>query len=608
MPLVVAPDIPGISDLQPLARGGFATVWRARQEALDRLVAVKVDERSLDSESERRRFLGEAKTAGNLSGHPAIVTVHDAGILTDGRPYLVMKLCTGGSLTAWLRPDNRQSVSRICTVGVQIADALAVVHEQGMLHRDVKPPNILIDSYGNPGLTDFGLAAAEPGSAAGMTLAFAPPEVLLGQPHTAAGDVYQLAATLYALLSGRPPSEVQGGGAASLADRVARLKEPVKTPPGVGDDLMRVLRKGLAFDPADRPSAAEFRDRLAALGLADQAGSIRGTGSTAVPGPKTARRPILILVAGTVISLLVLAFGASGIYLYEIDRSVTANINREIDLPPEVTGGERRPVKDPVADETLQYLLIGTDAGDPAQDENGRSDSIMLLHLNEARDEAYVISVPRNMMVTIPGKGEQRINAAYALGQAPMVVRTLEQLTGSRIDHVAMIDFRGFVNLTETLEGVTVRNRTEFSSHGFNYPVGDITLSGDAALWYVRERRGLPSELTRTENQRNVLKAILSKGLSAEVVADPLRFTQFIGDAAKQIRVDKTLTNGELRSTAASLRLTPDDITLISAPLGKQRKIGRQEVYTVDRAKLAELSQALRTDTMAAYVKKYPQG
>ena len=69
--------------------------------------------------SERRRFLGEAKAAGNLSGHPGIVTVHDAGILADGRPYLVMKLCTGGSLTAWLRPDNRQSVTRICSVGVQ---------------------------------------------------------------------------------------------------------------------------------------------------------------------------------------------------------------------------------------------------------------------------------------------------------------------------------------------------------------------------------------------------------------------------------------------------------------------------------------------------------
>ena len=127
-------------------------------------------------------------------------------------------------------------------------------------------------------------------------------------------------------------------------------------------------------------------------------------------------------------------------------------------------------MKDPVADETLQYLLIGTDAGDPAQDENGRSDSLMLLHLNEERDEAYVISIPRNLMVTIPGKGVQPVNAAFALGQAPLVVRTLEQLTGARVDHVAMIDFQGFVNLTQDLEGVTVKNRVAFSSNGHTLP------------------------------------------------------------------------------------------------------------------------------------------
>ena len=209
MPLV-PPDIPSIGDWQPLARGGFATVWRARQLTLDRPVAVKVDDRTLDTEVERRRFLGEAKAAGNLSGHPGIVTVHDAGILPDGHPYLVMKLCSGGSLTSWLRADNRKSAERICSVGVRIADALAVAHAQGMLHRDVKPANILIDSYGNPGLADFGLAAPEPGADTGMTVAYAPPEVILGESPSAAGDVYQLAATLYALLAGRPPSESRG--------------------------------------------------------------------------------------------------------------------------------------------------------------------------------------------------------------------------------------------------------------------------------------------------------------------------------------------------------------------------------------------------------------
>ncbi len=89
------PQIPGLSDWRALARGGFATVWQAKQESLNRFVAVKVDQRPLDVETEQRRFLREAGAAGRLSGHPGIVTVHDAGILADDRPFLVMELCPG---------------------------------------------------------------------------------------------------------------------------------------------------------------------------------------------------------------------------------------------------------------------------------------------------------------------------------------------------------------------------------------------------------------------------------------------------------------------------------------------------------------------------------
>ena len=601
MPLV-PPDIPTIGDWQPLARGGFATVWRARQLTLDRPVAVKVDDRTLDTEVERRRFLGEAKAAGNLSGHPGIVTVHDAGILADGRPYLVMKLCTGGSLTSWLRPDRRQGAERVCSVGVRIADALAVAHAQGMLHRDVKPANILIDSYGNPGLADFGLAAPEPGSQTAMTVAYAPPEVILGHPPTEFGDVYQLAATLYALLSGRPPSK-STAGAVSLADRVARLKDVPEPIPGVPDDLMRVILDGLAFAPADRPTAAQFRDRLAALAVDHHEGAGAGWSNRRVG------RLVLTLAAATVVSLLVVMLGGSGVYLYEIDRSVTANIRREIDLPPEVSAGERRPVKAPEAVETLDYVLIGTDDGNPDLDQDGRSDSIMLVHLNQARDEAYVISFPRTTWVQVPGLGQQKINAAFQVGGAPLVVRTVERLTATRVDHVAMIDFQGFVGLTEDLGGVTVRNKTGFSAGGYSYPAGNVTLKGQAALVYVRERHALPGgELDRAENQRNVLKAILAKGLSPKVVSDPFQFTDFLANAAKRIKVDKSFSNAELRATATSLRMKPSDVTLITAPVGNQRTIKGQKVYTINQLQLSDLSQALRKDTMADYVKKYPGG
>ncbi len=594
------PKIVGMSEWKPLSRGGFATVWQARQESLDRFVAVKVDGRPLIDETEQRRFLREAKAAGQLSGHPGIVTVHDAGILADDRPYLVMELCPAGSLTSWLSPENRQSPERIREVGVRIADALAAAHARGMLHRDVKPANIMIDGYGNPGLADFGMAAlSEPGSdqpaLEGITPAYAPVEALHRQPATEFSDVYQLAATLYALLGGRSP-HFAGSGTSSLPELIERHKEPVPPIPGVDPDLMAVVLSGLSENPAERPTAAQFRDRLADI----------GPKPVDRPRPRV-RRLVLVLLVAAVLTALVVVLGGTGVYLYEIDRSVTENISRGIDLPVD-DGPTPRPVKDPTADQTLDYLLIGADDGDPDLDQDGRSDSIMIVHLNQDRDQAYVVSVPRDTWVDIPGHGEDKVNTAYSLGGPALVVSTVESLTGARIDHVAMMDFAGFVGLTDDLGGVTVNNRIEFTSHGHHFPTGRISIAGDEALWFVREHRALPSERDRAENQRNVLKAILAKGMSSEVITDPKRFTNFVGNAAKHIRVDNALSDRELRSTALSLRLKPENIQLLTVPLGKPGKVDGRTAERVDPAQMRELSEALRKDTMSDYVKKYPRG
>jgi serine/threonine protein kinase len=242
-------------------------VWEARQPSFDRLVAVKVYQRELD-EAYRRRFLREA-AAARLSDHPGIVTVHDAGVLPDDRPYLVMDLWSGGTLNQWLNPDKRPSQERVRQVGVRIADALAAVHACGVLHRDVKPANILIDSLGNPGLADFGLAAiagAETTAADVLyvTPAYAPPEAFGMQPATQYGDVFSLAATLYALLAGRPPRDVRGAYVA-LEQMVEVAKRPIGPVPGVNWHLMDVLMTALSNDPAARPTAATFRDQLASV-------------------------------------------------------------------------------------------------------------------------------------------------------------------------------------------------------------------------------------------------------------------------------------------------------------------------------------------------------
>ena len=260
------PHIRGLSEWRPLARGGLAVVWEARQLSLSRLVAVKVYQSELD-ESDRDRFLREAAAAGRLSDHPGVVTVHDAGILSDDRPYLIMELYPGGSLTQWLKPENRPTEERVRQVGVRIAEALAAVHACGVLHRDVKPANILIDSHGNPALADFGLAvvastetaAAE---ALGVTPAYAPPEAFAMQPATEAGDVFSLAATLYALIAGSPPRGV-GAGPVGLEQMFEVANTPIGQLPWVNWYLMDALMTALSIDPAARPTAARFRDQLA---------------------------------------------------------------------------------------------------------------------------------------------------------------------------------------------------------------------------------------------------------------------------------------------------------------------------------------------------------
>jgi hypothetical protein len=266
------PELQALTEWKPLARGGLARVWQARQVSLDRLIAVKVYNAKLDGGGEQRRFLQESAAAGRLSAHPNVVTVHDAGILADNRPYLLMDLYAAGSLTRWLKPENRPSEERVRHVGVRIADALAAAHAAGVLHRDLKPSNVLVDSYGEPALADFGLAVVEQveadvvGDPVHATPAYAPPEVLRGERATEAGDVFSLAATLYALLAGRPPRRFDGGPL-TQADLTRLADQPIPQLPQVNWNLMAALSDALSDDPAARPRAATLRDRLAALDL-----------------------------------------------------------------------------------------------------------------------------------------------------------------------------------------------------------------------------------------------------------------------------------------------------------------------------------------------------
>jgi polyisoprenyl-teichoic acid--peptidoglycan teichoic acid transferase len=319
------------------------------------------------------------------------------------------------------------------------------------------------------------------------------------------------------------------------------------------------------------------------------------------------RRLLPKILIGVAI-VLVAAIGAAMFYSATIDRSLTENLNRGVELPTDESSA--RPHKEPQETGTLNYVLLGSDSRDPGNEGNGRSDTILVVHLNAKRNKGYIISFPRDMYVNVPGYGRNKINAAFAFGGTPLAVRTLENLTGVRMDHVALIDFEGFIRLTEDLRGVTVTNKTAFSSHGFDYPKGKITIAGEEALWFVRERKLLPGgDLDRAENQRNVIKAIVQKGLSLRVISDPSTFLNFLSNVAKYLTVDNDLSDDEIKRTAHSLRLGGKDIDLLQAPIAGFATTGDgQSIDIVDTAKMAELAHAMKKDKLSEYVKKYPQG
>ncbi|MFD1148199.1 serine/threonine-protein kinase [Saccharothrix hoggarensis] len=267
-------QLPGLSDLTPLGQGGFATVYRARQVQLNRDVAVKIDNRVLQTERDRRRFLREAHAAARLSGHPHVVSVHDAAFTPQGTPYLVMELCAGGSLADVVRRDGPLPAERVRQLGVQLADALAAAHAEGVLHRDIKPGNILLDRYGTAKLADFGLAALldSEGSSTvtrdALSPSYAPPEAFAMAAPTPTADVYALAATLYDLLAGKPPRPVPWP--IDSFDHLGEvLRSPVPPVPGVPRELHDVLVRALDPDVGRRTaSAARLRDDLSRLVMA----------------------------------------------------------------------------------------------------------------------------------------------------------------------------------------------------------------------------------------------------------------------------------------------------------------------------------------------------
>ena len=157
----------------------------------------------------------------------------------------------------------------------------------------------------------------------------------------------------------------------------------------------------------------------------------------------------------------------------------------------------------------LNFVLMGSDT---LGGERGRSDTLMLAHLNAERNKIYLISFPRDMYVTIPGHGEHKINAAYSYGGSALAIETLESLLDLRMDHAVKVEFDGFIRLTEHLGGVTVFNPHASVQAPYTFPRGEISIKGDEALAYVRERYSLPDGDLPLQPHRPPAASLLAAG------------------------------------------------------------------------------------------------
>ncbi len=295
---------------RPLGHGAMSVVDLARDVELDREVAVKrLAENFARDDDLRARFQREARLAARLA-HPNVVRVYDVGSDDDGRPFIAMEFVDGETLAELLARRGPLPPHEVAELGVQACRALAAAHEASLVHRDVKPQNLILRRDGVLKLSDFGIAFGLEGTrltVAGTVLgtaAYLAPEQARGEEVTAAADVYSLGAVLYELLTGRPPRTP-----ATLAELA--VTEPIATPRDAPPELARIVMRCLAADPEDRPAsaAAVARELAATLPQAQtlplpEHPSLRATEIKAPPAKKRRPRPVVLLAAAAVGALV----------------------------------------------------------------------------------------------------------------------------------------------------------------------------------------------------------------------------------------------------------------------------------------------------------------
>lgn len=262
----------------------------------------------------------------------------------------------------------------------------------------------------------------------------------------------------------------------------------------------------------------------------------------------------------------------------------------------------------------VNILVMGSDSRGATADQaqaggtsNQRADTLMLVHIPADRSKIFSISLMRDLWVGIPDHGQAKINAALAYGGVPLMVQTVESLFNQRIDHVAMIDFEGFVGMTDALGGVEVYVTQPFVSvHSDRaYAQGTTLLDGKGALDFVRERYAYADgDYQRVRNQQAFVKALLARNLSAETLLNPVKVHNVISAIAPYISVDSGLNAATLAGLALELRdVRAGDMVMFTLPTaGIGTSADGQSIVLPDRAAIAGISQALADDSLDTFV------
>jgi LCP family protein required for cell wall assembly len=332
----------------------------------------------------------------------------------------------------------------------------------------------------------------------------------------------------------------------------------------------------------------------------------------AVPPQREARRRSALrhaLVGTGALALVLAALLAGGFFLLE--NRYGGNIDRVSNV---FAGLDNRPAPatavQSAAEKPVTFLLMGSDTrAHPTSGTipDGRSDVIMLVRFAGDRTHAQVVSIPRDSWVDIPGHGVNKINASYAFGGPSLLIETVEQLTGVRVDHFVTIDFDGISKVTDALGGVDVTVAQTTTNPPYTFQAGVNHLDGAEALMYLRQRYGLPGgDFDRERRHQEYLRSMFHKLFSAQTFSDPSKLDAALRAVTGSVTVDDTLSNSALLSLGLSMRnVTPENVQYLTAPVLGTGREGKASVVYLDMTKGARLWGYLKTDSLGENIGEF---